>query len=129
MMTSSVLWCVGDYMAQSIEHYEATTYGPNKSGSSSSKHTQGVEHAAQQGSQSAPQQLPQQQQQQQQLASAQGAAQLDVRGHQQQQAGSSSSNSSNSNSSSSSSFTLDTRRLMLTSAFGAGFIGPVGHLW
>jgi hypothetical protein len=24
---------------------------------------------------------------------------------------------------------LDRRRLLLTSAFGAGFIGPVGHFW
>lgn len=114
MATSAVLWCAGDALAQLTAHVEASVYGsnhnaPSTSTSSLQPQREPQQHVGKQPATAPPhappsQSINQQQQQQQQP----GSTPADQ--HQQQ-------------------FVLDRRRIALTSAFGAGFIGPVGHVW
>lgn len=92
-------------MAQRIEHYEESVYGPSQS--SSSRTTTSTSTSSSKAGQQLSGFTQQQQQQTQPVTQPAAAAETP----------------------SSSSFALDERRLLLTSAFGAGFIGPVGHLW
>jgi hypothetical protein len=125
MATSCVLWGIGDCMAQRIEHYERLHYGANSSSRSSS--TSAAQTHSSSSQRSSTLQAPQVPQHPQQLDIKQHAQSITRPAQSQQQQQQHDSNkciriSSNA-------FAFDQRRLMLTSAFGAGFIGPVGHIW
>lgn len=113
MATSGVLWCIGDFLAQRIEHYEQSVYGTSTTSNVASD-DQVPLLTLQQGAAF------------QNHKAAQFDPQLSAAHHQlskplEKQLQVEPSENDNS-------FSLDHRRIALTSAFGAGFIGPVGHL-
>jgi hypothetical protein len=128
MATSAMLWGLGDAMAQSIERYEAATYGRAAGGGG---------HGAQApaGTQGGQQQQQQQRRQQHPQPSAGATAAQALRQQQHLSAAAAAAHAAaqqahpHTGSSTSSGMKLDARRLALTAAFGCGFIGPVGHAW
>jgi hypothetical protein len=102
MASSFVLWGIGDYIAQRIEHYEQATYGNSAPYTPPAACAEASEIANSHVGIDANLQHQQQQQQQQ-------------HGHPF--------------SSDKSSLQIDTHRMLLTASFGLGFVGPVGHYW